>query len=107
AKTATKLDSSDYDFLARFLDATKANLFFAKGVLIVEGDAENLLLPAIARRIGRPLGAYGVSIVKVGHTGLFRYSRIFQREDESILPIPVACIADRDVPPDAAAALNP
>lgn len=106
-KSATKLDSSDYEFLARFLDATKANLFFAKGVLIVEGDAENLLLPALARRLGRPLDVHGVSIVKVGHTGLFRYSRIFQRADDAILPVPVACITDRDIPPDEASTLDP
>jgi putative ATP-dependent endonuclease of OLD family len=107
AEGKTKLEATDYGFLRRFLDATKANLFFAKGVLIVESDAENLLLPAIACRIGRSLSAHGVSIVKVGHTGLFRYSRIFQREDGSVLPIPVACVADRDVPPDAAATFEP
>ena len=44
----------DYKFLRRFLDATKANLFFAKGVVMVEGDAEVLLLPALAEKIGRP-----------------------------------------------------
>lgn len=35
---------ADYNFLERFLDATKANLFFARGVIMVEGDAENLLI---------------------------------------------------------------
>src|SRR5207253_5104422 len=39
----TKLDPTDYEFLRRFLDVTKANLFFARGVTIVEGDAENLM----------------------------------------------------------------
>ncbi|WP_157776770.1 ATP-dependent nuclease [Lactococcus garvieae] len=38
----TKLEADDYDFLERFLDATKSNLFFAKGVIMVEGDAENI-----------------------------------------------------------------
>ena len=65
AKEQTKLDDSDYAFLERFLDATKANLFFAKGVLIVEGDAENLLLPTLAKCLGRDLHEYGVSIVLV------------------------------------------
>jgi putative ATP-dependent endonuclease of OLD family len=102
AQTETKLKKDDYAFLRRFLDATKANLFFARGVIIVEGDAENILLPAIARKIGRPLGKYGVSVVNVGHRGLFRYSRIFQRKDESKLPVPVALIPDRDIPPDSA-----
>lgn len=98
----TKLKEDDYAFLRRFLDATKANLFFARGLVIVEGDAENLLLPTIAAKIGRSLAKHGVSIVNVGHRGLFRYSRIFQRVDDSILPIRVALLPDRDIPPDAA-----
>ena len=44
----TKMTPADYNFLERFLDATKANLFFARGLILVEGDAENLLVPAIA-----------------------------------------------------------
>lgn len=102
AKGRTKLESDDYDFLRRFLDATKANLFFARGLIVVEGDAENLLLPAVARKLGRPLGKHGVSIVKVGHRGLFRYSRILQRADDAVMPVRVALIPDRDIPPDAA-----
>lgn len=105
AKGSTKLDVTDYAFLRRFLDATKANLFFARGVIMVEGDAENLLLPAIARKMGRPLEQHGVSIVNVGHVGLYRYSRIFQRAAMPHLTIPVALIHDRDIPPDEAKAL--
>ena len=47
----TLMKPADYKFLERFLDATKANLFFAKGLIMVEGDAENLLIPAIAQLI--------------------------------------------------------
>jgi putative ATP-dependent endonuclease of the OLD family len=95
----TGLDECDYAFLARFLDATKANLFFARAVAIVEGDAEVILLPALAAAAGYSFNSDGVSVVNVGHTGLFRYSRIFQRADGQILPIPVACIRDRDIVP--------
>ena len=105
AKGVTKLEADDYAFLRRFLDATKANLFFARGLAIVEGDAENILLPALAAKLGRPFGKHGVSIVNVGHRGLFRYSRILQRADDIVVPVPVALIPDRDIPPDAAAAL--
>ncbi len=104
-KGHTNLKEADYAFLRRFLDATKANLFFARGVVIVEGDAENILLPAIARKMGRSFAKHGVSIVNVGHRGLFRYSRIMQRAGKEPLPIPVALVPDRDVPPDAARAL--
>lgn len=98
----TQLQPNDYKFLQAFLDVTKANLFFARGVLIVEGDAEQILLPTVARLIGRPLEQYGVSIVNVGHVGLFRYARVFQRKDNSLMDIKVACITDLDIPPDEA-----
>lgn len=93
----TKCGDGDYNFLHRFLDATKANLFFARGVIMVEGDAENLLLPAIAKVIGRPLHDYGVSIVNVGSTAYRRYAKIFQRRDGQIMGIPVAIVTDLDI----------
>lgn len=104
----TLLEPSDYGFLERFLDVTKANLFFARGVLIVEGDAENLLLPAFAGLLDRDFTRYGVSIVNVGSRGLRRYARIFRRKPRtdgapaSAIPIRVACLADRDILPDCA-----
>jgi putative ATP-dependent endonuclease of OLD family len=103
----TELDSGDYRFLERFLDATKANLFFSKGVLIVEGDAENILLPTIAKLIGRDFTRSGVSVVNVGHTGLGRFSRIFRRKEGASpvgvnIKIPVACVTDLDVLPACA-----
>lgn len=41
-KEYTLLDDNDYKYFERYIDATKANLFFAKGVLIVEGPGENI-----------------------------------------------------------------
>jgi putative ATP-dependent endonuclease of OLD family len=108
ASGQTELEPSDYRFLERFLDATKANLFFARGVVIVEGDAENILLPTLAKILGRDFTEHGVSIVNVGGVGLRRYARIFQRKDtakDGQLSIPVACITDMDVMPDCAPAI--
>lgn len=93
----TKLFPSDYKFLQRFLDATKANLFFAQGLIVVEGDAENLLIPAVAELIDRPLHKYGVSIVNVGSTAFKRYVKIFQREDGVSFDIPISIVSDLDV----------
>jgi putative ATP-dependent endonuclease of OLD family len=103
----TKLDAGDYRFLERFLDVTKANLFFAHGVIIVEGVAEAILLPVVAKLLGTDLTEHGVSIVNVGGKGLRRFSSIFQRREESVptLTIPVACVADMDVMPDCAPAI--
>lgn len=101
----TMLDPSDYKFLERYLDATKANLFFAKGVIIVEGPGEALLLPTLAQLLNRNLTDYGISIVDVKSTGLRRYARIFQRKEGDEINIPVSCITDRDVMPECAPAI--
>ncbi|TOJ61804.1 ATP-dependent nuclease, partial [Vibrio parahaemolyticus] len=93
----TQLAKGDYKFLQRFLDSTKANLFFAKGVIMVEGDAENILVPTIADIIGLPLHKYGVSIVNVNSTAFLRYSNIFIRRDGNELKIPVSVMTDLDI----------
>jgi len=107
SKGATKLDKEDYIFLEKFLDVTKSNLFFAKGVLIVEGDAENILLSTVAELLGRPFENYGVSIVNVGNTAYARYAKIFLRADmddnpDKWLSVPVACLRDLDLWPQKA-----
>ena len=70
----------------------------------MEGDAEELLLPVIAKLIGYDLTKHGISIINVGGVGLRRYSRIFQRKDENAQPvgIRVSNITDRDLIPEAA-----
>ena len=103
AEGKTKLESDDYWFLEKYLDATKANLFFARSVIIVEGPGEALLLPALASLLGYSFTDYGVSLVDVRGVGLRRYAKIFQRDDESnLLNIRVACVTDRDIMPDCA-----
>lgn len=105
AEGETELESSDYRFLERFLDVTKANLFFARGVLIVEGDAENILLPTLASLLNCDFTKYGVSVINVGGVGLRRYARIFQRKNvtkDGQLDVPVACVTDMDIMPDCA-----
>ena len=96
-------------FLEKFLDVTKSNLFFAKGVILVEGDGENILLPTIAKQLGRSLEDYGVSIINIGNTAFARYAKIFQRKnlpepnsEELWNPIRVACLRDLDIWPEKA-----
>lgn len=101
----TQLSGSDYRFLERFLDVTKSNLFFARAVMIVEGDSETILLPVIARLLGRDFRHYGVSLVNVGGVGLGRFARIFLRKEpdkSGVIGVPVACVTDLDVMPDDA-----
>lgn len=104
-KGITQLEETDYHFLERFLDTTKANLFFAKGVLFVEGWAEEILLPELARQLEK-LGIIkneftesGVSVVNVGNTAFLRYAKIFLRKEKPFIEIPVAIITDLDLKP--------
>lgn len=94
---STLCTEQDYKFLNRFLDATKANLFFAKGLLLVEGDAENLLIPTIAKIIGRDLHRYGVSVVNIGSTAYKRYINIFKRKNGELFGMPISIVSDLDV----------
>lgn len=67
---------------------------------MVEGDAENILIPAIADILGYPLEKYGISIVNVGSTAFLRYSRIMERKDGNDIGIPVSVVTDCDIKPE-------
>ncbi len=97
----TELEKGDYLFLERFLDVTKANLFFAQGIILVEGDAENILIPVIADILGKPLTKHGVSVVNVQSTAFLRYSRIFKRKSGEGIGVKVAVLTDNDIKPDS------
>jgi len=99
--TYTKLGETDYNFLERFLDVTKANLFFAQGVILVEGNAESILIPTLAKLVNKDLTANGISIVDVGGITFLRYSRIFQRtNEEEKMELPISVVTDLDVKPE-------
>lgn len=93
----TKLGPENYKFLEKFLDTTKSNLFFAKGVILVEGWAEEILIPSLAKAIGVNLTEKGVSIVNISHTGFDHYAKIYMRKKGSHMSIPVAVITDSDI----------
>ncbi len=85
------LDEQDKSYLHRFLDVTKAQLFFASGVILVEGICEALLFPIFAKIMGRDesdetkynLTKAGVEIVNVGGVSFRSFARIFNSLDEN------------------------
>jgi putative ATP-dependent endonuclease of OLD family len=97
----TKLEKGDYLFLERFLDVTKANLFFAQSVILVEGDTENILLPIIADILDKPLTKHDVSVVNVQSTAFLRYSKIFKRRSGEGMGVKVAVVTDNDIKYDS------
>jgi len=97
----TELEKGDYLFLERFLDVTKANLFFAQGVILVEGNAENILIPVMADILGKSPTKHGVSVVNVQSTAFLRYSKIFKRKLDKKIGVKVAVVTDNDIKPDS------
>lgn len=98
-KAYTLLEPTDYAFLQRFLDTTKANLFFARGVIFVEGWAEELILPELAKKISINLTEKGVSVINIASTAFLRYANIFKRRVGGSMQCKVALITDVDVKP--------
>lgn len=96
AKGQTELADKNYDYLGRFLDVTKANLFFAQGVLLVEGPTEQLLIPEFARIIGYDLTDYGISVISTNNLGFDHFINIFKRKIAPLNQIPVAIVTDAD-----------
>ena len=98
----TKLEKKDYKYLDTFLDVTKSNLFFAKGVILVEGWAEEILIPVIAEKMGIDLTQHEVSVVNVGSTAYLHFARIFMRKDAPEMEVKCAIVTDLDVRQDTA-----
>lgn len=92
------LDPKQLAYLRRFLDVTKASLFFARAVILVEGVAEQLLVPVIAERIGRPLAPNGVAVINIGGVAFPPFTDLFGSDR---LPYRLAAISDGDGQPSA------
>lgn len=64
--------------LQRYLDAVRSNLLFAKSVILVEGDAEEILVPALAKEVlGVSLDELGISLVNIRSTGFENVAVLF------------------------------
>lgn len=91
--SAFGLTGKQLDHLRRFLDVTKAALFFARGVILVEGVAEQLLVPVIAERLERPLAPSGVAVINIGGVAFRPFTDLFGPKK---LPYRLAVISDDD-----------
>jgi putative ATP-dependent endonuclease of OLD family len=88
-------------YMERFLDATKSNMLFAKGIIFVEGIAEQLLIPCLAEYIGAPLEEKHVAVIAVGGSTFKHFLPIFgattaQETRRYAIDRPVSCIVDGD-----------
>lgn len=67
--------------LERYLDAKRSVLLFSKGVILVEGDAEEIMLPAMIKKtLGVSLDELGIGLVNIGSVSFEYVASIFATE---------------------------
>ncbi len=92
--TATApLSVRDTKDLQRYIDVTRGELFFARGVVLVEGDAEKFLIPAYADALGIDLDALGITVASVAGTNFLPYVKLLGAD---ALNIPHVILTDMD-----------
>ena len=75
---STGLTEPQIIFVERYLDAIRSNLLFAKSVILVEGDAEEILIPVLVKMVfGVSLDELGITIVNMRSTGFENIALLF------------------------------
>jgi putative ATP-dependent endonuclease of the OLD family len=85
------LSEGEVDDLTRYIDVTRAELLFARGVILVEGDAERFLVPVFASTLDTPLDYLGITVCSVAGTNFQPYAKLL-----IALDIPFSVITDWD-----------
>lgn len=72
-------EEKNFRFLKQYLTLNKAELFFADKAILVEGDTERILLPAMMKKVDQeneenPLLSQNISLVEVG-----AHSQVFEK----------------------------
>jgi putative ATP-dependent endonuclease of OLD family len=88
---SVRLTKDDEDDLARYLDVTRAEMLFARGIILVEGDAEKFLLPVFAASMGHDLDHLGITVCSVAGTNFMPYVKFL-----TALGLPFSIITDWD-----------
>ena len=81
------------DDLQRYIDVTRGEIFFSRGVILVEGDAERFLVPAFADALNIPLDMLGITVCSIGGTNFTPYVKLLGPRG---LNIPHVILTDRD-----------
>lgn len=77
--------------LQRFIDVNRGEIFFGKGVILVEGISEQILVPVFAEKMNIELDAKGIIICNINSTNFLPYLKLLCE-----LNIPYVLITDGD-----------
>lgn len=83
------------DCIERYLDSKRSVLLFSKGVVLVEGDGEEILIPNIIKKtLGVSLDEIGIGLINVGSVSFEYIASLFGNER---IRRKCAIITDEDV----------
>ncbi len=75
------LDPKEISKIERYLDAVRGTLLFAKSVMVCEGDAEQILIPYLVRKVlGVSLDEMGISLLCINGTVFTHISTLFDKQ---------------------------
>ncbi len=81
-------------FLKRYLDATRSELFFASGIIFVEGIAEQFIIPEISKKVyGVDLVEHNISVISIHSRYFDPFLKLLQNNG---FEIPASVIIDGD-----------
>lgn len=85
-------------FIQRYLDATRADMLFAGGIIFVEGVAEQVLLPVFARVLGLHDKWLKKHVIVINISGRYfdKFLKLYDSSNPEALGLKVACVTDRD-----------
>lgn len=86
-----ELTEAEEDDLQRYLDVTRAEMVFSRGIILVEGDAEKFLLPVFAASMGHNLDHLGITVCSVAGTNFGPYAKFLTG-----MGIPFSIVTDWD-----------
>jgi len=89
----SKIDENDLKLLARMMRSGRADAFFARAIIVVEGASEVVALPAFADQIGLNLDRDGISVVPADGNS---FSYILSACNNEHFLIPTVVIFDAD-----------
>lgn len=92
----TNLTEENKKYLQRYLDVTKSQMFFARGILFVEGISEAILLPAMAKALDRPFEKYAVELVNVDSVAFTPFVKLLSSDKVKTCFSKVSIITDDD-----------
>lgn len=95
-KEESSNDMVSKQYVQRFLDATKADMFFANRLIFVEGIAEELLLPVFARYLNKNLTDEHVLVVNMGGRYFNHFLKLFDTKNLYTINKKIVCLTDID-----------